>query len=112
MRRVSVSRQRQGSEQLVRVDGIRKRLEQLKRRELPLQQPQPLPVRGEHAQRGRPALGDLTEQLEPGPVFQSLAGDDDVEFVLPQQVDAVGLVGNGVDNEVLAERAHSRFQHR
>ena len=112
VRLVGLARQRQRSEQLVGVDGIGKRLEQLERPELSLQQSQPFPIGGEHPQRGGPALGDLAEQLETGSVLQALTGDDDVEIVLPQQVDAVGLVGNGVDNEVLAQRAHCRFQHR
>jgi hypothetical protein len=112
VRLVSFPGERQRGEQLVRVDGIRKRLEQLERSELPLQQPQPLPIRGEHTQRSRPAFRDLAEQFQPGPILQALARNDDIELVLPQQVDAVGLIGNGVDYEVLAQGAHSRFQHR
>jgi hypothetical protein len=112
VRGVSLSCERQRREQLVGVDRVGKGLEQLERCEPTLQQPQPLPIGGEDAQGGRPAPGDLAEQLQARPVLQLLAGHDDIELVLAQQIDAVGLVGHSIDHEVIAQGAHDRLQHR
>jgi hypothetical protein len=98
------TRERQCREQLLRVDRVGECLKQLERPEPPLQQVQALAI--------GPALGDLAQQLQPRAILEALAGNHDVELVLAQQVDAVGLVRHGVDYEVLAQRAHCRFQHR
>jgi hypothetical protein len=88
----------QGAQQLLRIDRIAQRLEQLEGTQATLEELQPMGIGGEDSQDDRPALADLAQQLEPRSVFQPLTGDDDLEGVLAQEIQAVSLVGDRIDD--------------
>jgi hypothetical protein len=95
-------REAERGQQLARVDRIGERLKQLKRPEPAFEQLEPLTLRCEDPQSGRPAFGHLAEQLEAGAVREPLAGDDHLEFILAQQVEAIRLGSDGIDGKPLA----------
>jgi hypothetical protein len=96
-------------DQPFRIDRVGQRLKQFERAESPSEQLQPVTIGREYAQDGRPLLGNLSEQLEPGTILEAFAGNDDFEGVRTQQIQAVALVRDGVDRIEIAKRSGDRL---
>jgi hypothetical protein len=99
----------QRCDQTIRVDRVGQRLKQLEGPESASEELQAMPVGSEYPQDGGPLFGDLAQQLEPGAVFETLGGDDDLKCIRTQQFEAVALVRYGIDSVKIPERSGDRF---
>jgi hypothetical protein len=95
-------------DQPLRNDRVGESLKQLERSQSAAKQLQAVAIGREDAQHGGPLLGDLAEQLESGAILEPFRGDNDLEGVRAQQVEAIAFVRNAVDAVQVLERSGDR----
>jgi hypothetical protein len=95
---------------LARLDGVREGSEQPERPQAAFEQFQPLPIGGEDSQHARAVFAQLSQQLETRAVLETLAGHDDLELVDSQEIEAICLRSDRVDDEILAQRLRDRCE--
>jgi hypothetical protein len=71
----------------------------VERAEASLEQFEAFALGCKNAQHGGPLAPDLTQQLQARTVFQPFGGDDHLEGVQAQQIQAVALVRDSIDRE-------------
>jgi hypothetical protein len=93
--------------ELLLVYRIRQRLEELERPEPAAKHGAPFRLDRENTDDVRPALADVTQELEPRAIAESFAGDEHIEMIGAQEIDARGFGRCHVH----FEHARDRFEH-